>query len=58
MNIALVFPPFHFDQMYNLPPLGLINLATALRPSPHRVRIFDFPLAIRRKSLSMDKNIY
>ncbi len=58
MNIALVFPPFYFEPMYNLPPLGLINLATALKPSPHTVKIFDFPLDIRRKTLSMDKNIY
>jgi radical SAM superfamily enzyme YgiQ (UPF0313 family) len=44
--------------MYNLPPLGLINLATVLRSSPHRVRIFDFPLDIRRKALPMDRQIY
>lgn len=58
MNIALVFPPFYFEPMYNLPPLGLVNLATVLKPSAHAVKIFDFPLDIRRKSLSMDKNIY
>jgi radical SAM superfamily enzyme YgiQ (UPF0313 family) len=58
MNIALVFPPFYFEPMYNMPPLGLINLATVLGSSPHHVRIFDFPLAIRRKALSMDRNIY
>jgi radical SAM superfamily enzyme YgiQ (UPF0313 family) len=44
--------------MYNLPPLGLINLATYLKPTAHSVKIFDFPLDIRRKSLVMDKNIY
>ena len=58
MNIALVFPPFYFEPMYNLPPLGLINLATVLRSSPHCVRIFDFPLDIRRKVLPMDRHIY
>ena len=58
MNIALVFPPFYFEPMYNLPPLGLINLATVLRSSPHRVKIFDFPLDIRRKALPMDRHIY
>jgi radical SAM superfamily enzyme YgiQ (UPF0313 family) len=58
MNIALVFPPFYFEPMYNLPPLGLINLATALKSSPHRVKIFDFPLDIRRKALHMDRHIY
>jgi radical SAM superfamily enzyme YgiQ (UPF0313 family) len=58
MNIALVFPPFYLETMYNLPPLGLINLATVLKPSPHRVKILDFPLDIRRKALPMDRNIY
>ncbi|MGO9021514.1 MAG: B12-binding domain-containing radical SAM protein [Syntrophobacteraceae bacterium] len=58
MNIALVFPPFYLETMYNLPPLGLINLATVLKSSPHRVRIFDFPLDIRRKALPMDRHIY
>ena len=58
MNIALVFPPFYFEPMYNLPPLGLINLATVLKSSPHRLRIFDFPLAIRQKTLPMDVGIY
>ncbi len=58
MNIALVFPPFYFEPMYNMPPLGLINLATVLKDSPRRVKIFDFPLSIRMKTLSMDTNIY
>ncbi len=58
MNIALVFPPFYFESMYNMPPLGLINLATMLKDSPHAVRIFDFPLAIRRKTLEMGESIY
>ncbi len=58
MNIALVFPPFFFEPMYNLPPLGLINLASFLKPSAHKVKIFDFPLDIRRKSLVLDTHIY
>lgn len=58
MNIALVFPPFYLESMYNLPPLGLVNLATVLGPSTHHVKIFDFPLAIRQKTLSMNQNIY
>lgn len=58
MNIALVFPPFYFEPMYNMPPLGLINLATVLRGTPHRVRIFDFPLAIRQKMLPLGADIY
>src|SRR5208283_3158440 len=44
--------------MYNMPPLGLINLATVLKSSAQSVKIFDFPLSIRMKTLSMDSNIY
>ncbi len=58
MNIALVFPPFYFEPMYNMPPLGLINLATVLKNSVQRVKIFDFPLSIRMNTLSMDTTIY
>lgn len=58
MNIALVFPPFYLESMYNMPPLGLINLATVLKQTPHQVKIFDFPLAIRRHTLRMGKSIY
>lgn len=58
MNLALVFPPFHFEQMYNLPPLGLINLATALKDTHHRVRVFDFPLSIRLWELHLGSEIY
>ncbi len=58
MNIALIFPPFYFEPMYNMPPLGLINLATAMKGMPHLVRIFDFPLAIRQKALPLGPEIY
>ncbi|MBW1786207.1 MAG: cobalamin-dependent protein [Deltaproteobacteria bacterium] len=58
MNIVLVFPPFYLASMYNLPPLGLLNLATSLKGRPHRVVILDFVLAIRRKKLGMGPGIY
>jgi len=58
MKIALIFPPFYFEPLYNMPPLGLINLATVLRDSPHQVKIFDFALAIRQKTLEMGRGIY
>lgn len=58
MKIVLVFPPFYLEPMYNLPPLGLINLATALKGSVHQVVLIDFVLAIRRGTLRMSKNIY
>jgi radical SAM superfamily enzyme YgiQ (UPF0313 family) len=44
--------------MYNLPPLGLVNLATILHGSSHQTAIIDFPLAIRQKTLQMGKAIY
>jgi hypothetical protein len=58
MKIVLVFPPFYLESMYNLAPLGLINLATALKDSPHQVVLMDFILAIRQGTLKMGKNIY
>ncbi|MBF0526100.1 MAG: B12-binding domain-containing radical SAM protein [Deltaproteobacteria bacterium] len=58
MNITLVFPPFYLESMYNLPPLGLINLATSLKETPHQVVIHDFVLAIRQGVLQRDDRIY
>jgi radical SAM superfamily enzyme YgiQ (UPF0313 family) len=58
MKVVLVFPPFYLDSMYNLPPLGLINLATALKESSHQVVLIDFVLAIRQETLKMGKGIY
>jgi radical SAM superfamily enzyme YgiQ (UPF0313 family) len=58
MKIALVFPPFYLEPMYNMPPLGLINLATVLKSPSRRVKIFDFPLSIRLGALSMGGDIY
>jgi radical SAM superfamily enzyme YgiQ (UPF0313 family) len=58
MNIALVFPPFYLPSLYNLPPLGLVNLAAALKETRHLVTILDFVLALRQKNLRMGKQIY
>ena len=58
MKIVLVFPPFFLESMYNLPPLGLINLATVLEGSGHDIRLLDFVLGIRQQSLKMGKHIY
>jgi len=44
MRIALVFPPFYHPAMYNLPPLGLINLATGLKLAGHEPGIVDLVL--------------
>jgi len=58
MRIALVFPPFYHPAMYNLPPLGLINLATGLRRAGHEPLIIDLVLAIRTGELPLDAAIY
>jgi len=58
MKIALVFPPFYLPSLYNLPPLGLLNLATILRKAGHEVSVVDLVLAIRRNSLSLGGSIY
>jgi len=58
MKIVLVFPPFYLESMYNLPPLGLINLATPLKDSTHQVILMDFVLEVRQNNLKMGKGIY
>jgi radical SAM superfamily enzyme YgiQ (UPF0313 family) len=58
MKIVLVFPPYYLESMYNLPPLGLVALATSLGDTPHQIVILDFVLAIRDESLPMSKRIY
>ena len=58
MRIALVFPPFFHPAMYNLPPLGLINLATVLRLAGHEPHIVDLVLALRTGELPLDAEIY
>jgi radical SAM superfamily enzyme YgiQ (UPF0313 family) len=58
MNISLVFPPFYMEAMYNLPPLGLINLATMITNLDHKITIHDFVFDIRAKNLKMGPRIY
>ncbi len=58
MKVALVFPPFYLESLYNLPPLGLVYLATGLRSQGHEVTILDFVLALRQGELSFDSKIY
>ncbi len=58
MRVVLVFPPFFLEPMYNMPPLGLINLAGSVTPLNHETVILDFPLAIRQGSIKMGKDIY
>ncbi len=58
MRVALVFPPFYHPSMYNLPPLGLIHLASNLPAADHEVVILDQVLALRRGDLPMDASLY
>ncbi len=58
MKVVLVFPPFYLESMYNLPPLGILNLATSLEGLGHEVKLLDFVLAIREKKLKLDRDIY
>ena len=58
MKIALVFPPFYLSSLYNLPPLGLLNLATVLREAGHEVIVLDLVLAIRRNILPLGSSLY
>ncbi len=58
MKTVLVFPPFHLASLYNLPPLGLINLATVLRNAGHETALLDLALAIRENALPLNHAIY
>lgn len=58
MRISLVFPPFFLSSLYNLPPLGLISLATVLRGAGHEVSVIDLVLALRMKSIPHGPSIY
>jgi hypothetical protein len=58
MRIALVFPPFFLDSLYNLPPLGLINLGTMLQGNGHEVVIHDLVLALRAGTLPFGRTLY
>jgi len=58
MKISLVFPPFYHSSLYNLPPLGLLNLAAALRETPHRVALLDCVLALRDGTLRAGPGLY
>ena len=58
MNTLLVFPPFYYEPMYNLPPLALVNLATSVKGPGRRIIVMDFVLAIRQKKLLLGPGIY
>jgi len=58
MKIVLVFPPFFYEPMYNLPPLGLVNIASVLKNTHHKIVILDFVFMLRTKELEFGKNLY
>ncbi|WP_305043233.1 B12-binding domain-containing radical SAM protein [Geoalkalibacter sp.] len=58
MRVSLVFPPFHHPDLYNLPPLGLINLATVACRAGHEARVEDQILALREGELPWGEGLY
>jgi len=58
MRTSLVFPPFFLSSLYDLPPLGLLNLATVLREAGHEVSVIDLVLALRMKAIPLSASIY
>jgi len=58
MRVALVFPPFYHASMYNLPPLGLINLGTLLVQQGHEVNLHDQVLGLRDGTLTPGRDLY
>lgn len=58
MKIVLIFPPFLLDSIYNLSPLGLINIATMLKHTTHETVILDFVLMLRQHIINPGQDIY
>lgn len=58
MKTTLVFPPFYLSSLYNLPPLGLISVATELRARGADVEILDQVLALREGELEPSSRLY
>lgn len=58
MKVSLVFPPFHHPALYNLPPLGLINLATQAQRAGHEARVVDLILALREGELPFGPGLH
>jgi hypothetical protein len=58
MRVSFVFPPFYLESLYNLPPLGLISLATSLGADGADCRIHDFVLDVREGTIPLGPGIY
>lgn len=58
MNVSLVYPPFHLESLYSLPPLGLINLATGLGLAGQQPTIHDAVLELQEGSLPLGPGLY
>lgn len=48
MKVCLVFPPFKDDTLYNMPPLGLLNLGAIIENMGHEVRVLDLIMLMRQ----------
>ncbi len=58
MNISLVFPPFYLASLYNLPPVGLLNLAAQCTGVGQRVTMHDFVLDLRLGTIASGPDLY
>jgi radical SAM superfamily enzyme YgiQ (UPF0313 family) len=58
MKFSFVFPPFYLESLYNLPPLGLMNLATGVQGLGCKADLHDFVLEIRRNPRIMNRFLY
>jgi radical SAM superfamily enzyme YgiQ (UPF0313 family) len=58
MKVVLVYPPFFHPSLYNLPPLGLINLGTVARRAGHEVVLLDQILGLRDGTLPFGPHLY
>ncbi len=58
MKVVLVYPPFFHPSLYNLPPLGLINLGTIARRAGYEVVLLDQILGLRDGTLPFGPHLY
>lgn len=58
MRVCLVFPPFKDDTLYNMPPLGLLNLGAIIENMGHEVRVLDFIMLMRQGKAPLASQLY
>jgi len=58
MKICLVFPPFKDDTLYNMPPLGLLNLGAIMENMGHEVKVLDFIMLMKQGKAPLPSQLY